>query len=107
MKNVIWALAFIFVTVTFAFSANPPRGNGDKGRNYFRENCKNCHTRGASGGEITPLSKTLAQWRAYFAKGKHGKGTLQQVGTEQQLRDVEVFLVAHAADSEQPEICGR
>jgi mono/diheme cytochrome c family protein len=107
MRKTIMAVALILVVITVAVAANAPKGNIDRGRNYFRDNCKNCHTKGAAGGEVTPLNKSLAQWRTYFEKGKHGRGTLKQLASEQQLLDVKAFLVAHAADSEQPEICGR
>jgi len=75
----------------------------------MREICKDCHKRGAVGGEITPLNKTSEQWRAYFAQGRHehGKNMLTSVMPEEKLRDVEKFLVSHSADSLQPETCGR
>ena len=83
--------------------------NEDRGRVYMREICKNCHTRGAVGGEITPLNKTSEQWRAYFSTGRHdhGKSPLTSIMPEEKLRDIEKFLVSHAADSLQPETCGR
>src|SRR6266542_1189252 len=85
------------------------KGSESKGRYYFRGTCKSCHTRGAVGGEITPLNKTQAQWKTYFASGKHAKGKeiLNKFVTEDQLRDVSAFLDAHAADSLQPETCGK
>lgn len=107
MRKTTMAVTLALAVITCVFAADIPKGNSDRGRNYFRDNCKNCHTKTGSGGEITPLSKTLAQWRTYFEKGKHARGTLKEMGTEQQLLDVKAFLIAHAADSEQPEICGR
>ncbi len=85
------------------------KGNEAKGRFYFKQTCKTCHTKDAKGGEITPLSKTQAQWLAYFAKGKHAKGseTLTKYMTEDQLHDALEFLHAHAVDSPQPETCGK
>ena len=87
----------------------PPKGNEGKGRYYFRQTCKDCHTKGAKGGEVTPLTKTQAQWRTYFLKGKHAAGaeTLGKVMPDTQLLDVQTFLVNHAADSLQPETCGK
>ena len=85
------------------------KGNEAKGRYYFRQTCKECHTKGATGGEVTPLTKTMAQWRSYFAKGKHA-GAADALGkllSEDSLRDVQTFLVNHAADSAQPETCGK
>jgi hypothetical protein len=85
------------------------KGSESKGRYYFRGMCKTCHTKGALGGEMTPLNKTQAQWKIYFASGKHahGKEVLTKFMTDDQLRDVSAFLDAHAADSLQPETCGK
>jgi hypothetical protein len=51
----------------------------------------------------------MAQWKTYFLKGKHNGGTepLAKVMPVEQLLDVQTFLVAHAADSLQPETCGK
>lgn len=86
-----------------------PKGSENKGRHYFRQTCKECHTKGAAGGEITPLNKTMAQWRAYFAQGthNHGKEPLTKQLPPDQLLDVSAFLIQHAADSPQPETCGK
>ena|SRR5215467_6551998 len=90
-------------------AAGQAKGNEGKGRYYFRQTCKECHTKGAKGGEVTPLTKTMAQWRTYFLKGKHAGGVepLTKVMPDTQLLDVQTFLVNHAADSLQPETCGK
>ena len=85
------------------------KGNEAKGKFYFKQNCKSCHVKDAQGGEITPLSKTQAQWQAYFTKGKHMKGAepLTKYLTPEQLNDALTFLYNHAVDSPQPETCGK
>jgi mono/diheme cytochrome c family protein len=85
------------------------KGNEAKGKFYFKQTCKSCHVKGEKGGEVTPLSKTQAQWLAYFAKAKHMKGTepLTKYLTPEQLNDVQTFLYNHAVDSPQPETCGK
>jgi mono/diheme cytochrome c family protein len=90
-------------------SAAPGKGNEGKGKYYFKQTCKDCHTKGAKSGEVSPLTKTMAQWRNYFLKGKHAGGTepLNKFMSPDQLRDVETFLFNHAADSLQPETCGK
>ncbi len=102
------AVFFLAFTFTTAVSAEK-KGNQAKGRYYFRQTCKNCHTKGAAGGEITPLSKTMAQWEKYFVAEKHSKGTepLSKVMSSDQINDVHAYLVEHAADSLQPETCGK
>ncbi len=87
--------------------AAEPKGNEGKGRYYFRQTCKDCHTKGAKGGEVSPLTKTMAQWKTYFLKAKHNGAPLATVMGADQLRDVQTFLVSHAADSLQPEPCGK
>ncbi len=89
-----------------AFAA--AKGSEGKGRYYFRQTCKDCHTKGAKGGEVTPLTKTMAQWSSYFVKGRHTSAEpLAKLMNEQQLLDIQTFLVKHAADSLQPETCGK
>lgn len=99
----------IILILCIASAVAASKGSEDKARKQFRQSCKNCHTKGAVGGEITPLGKTMAQWQKYFSAGTHarGKEPLLKVMEAEQLRDVQAFLVAHAADSMQPETCGR
>ncbi len=99
----------LFVAALLHAGTGAPKGNEGKGRYYFRQTCKDCHTKGAKGGEVTPLTKTQAQWRTYFTKGKHAVGSepLTKIMPEVQLLDVQTFLVNHAADSLQPETCGK
>lgn len=104
------ALSFAFVALAnTSQAASQPKGSETKGRHYFRQICKDCHVKGAAGGEVSPLTRTQAQWRTYFGKAKHGGGAdpLTKFMTEDQLRDLQTFLINHAADSPQPETCGK
>jgi mono/diheme cytochrome c family protein len=109
MRNILVGSVLVAVVLCPLCLPADRKPNEAKGRVYFRETCKNCHTRGAVGGEVTPLSKGSEQWRAYFSRGRHaiGHGPLTGVMSAEQLRDVEKYLAAHAADSLQPETCGR
>jgi len=111
MLNNIIKPALIVVVFTLAIGSigAATKGNESKGRYYFRQTCKECHAKGAAGGEVTPLSKTMDQWRKYFTTGKHshGKEPLTKLVSAEQLTDVQTFLVGHAADSLQPETCGK
>lgn len=91
-----------------AVAAAEPKGSETKGKFFFKKNCKTCHAKGKEGGEVSPLTKTQAQWKAYFKAGKHAKGKedLSKLLTPEQMRDVEAFVVNHASDSPQPETCG-
>jgi mono/diheme cytochrome c family protein len=95
----------------FLFSADlaaAAKGSETKGRAYYRQICRDCHLKGAKGGEVSPLTKTQAQWRTYFQKGKHTAAEpLGKYLNESQTLDVQTFLINHAADSPQPETCGK
>jgi mono/diheme cytochrome c family protein len=102
-------VSLIMVVGLFSAARAAQKGSENKGRYYFRQTCKECHTKGAAGGEVTPLNKTMEQWRAYFAKGthNHGREPLAKYLPPDQLLDASAFLVNHAADSPQPETCGK
>lgn len=104
MKLVV-LLAGMGAFVTLAAAG---KGSATKGKYYFKKNCKTCHAKGSENGEVTPLSKTQAQWKAYIESGKHAKGKeeLSKYLTPEQIVDVQTFLVDHASDSPQPETCG-
>jgi mono/diheme cytochrome c family protein len=108
---ILLCLAVFCIALTFsaAISAEQKKGNQAKGRYYFRQTCKPCHVKGGNGGEITPMSKTMAQWKKYFDAEKHNKGTepLTKVMPPEQIRDVGAYVVEHAVDSLQPETCGK
>ena len=111
VRFVISLLAALFVAAVLSTVAiaSAPKGSETKGRTYFRGSCKECHSKGAKGGEVTPMSKTQAQWRIYFTKAKHSGATdpLNKVMPDTQLLDVQTYLINHAADSPQPETCGK
>jgi mono/diheme cytochrome c family protein len=112
MRTGMAAVCLTLFVLVFAFSmavSAEKKGNQAKGRYYFRQTCKNCHTKGAAGGEITPMSKTMAQWKSYFTAEKHSKGSelLTKVMPADQIKDVHAYVVEHAADSLQPETCGK
>ena len=98
-------LAWVFSSQTSAAQ----KGNQTKGWYLMRTVCKECHTKNEVGREVTPLSKTMDQWKKYFASGNHhdGKEPLVKFLNTDQLLDVEAYLVGHAVDSEHPETCGR
>jgi mono/diheme cytochrome c family protein len=102
-------LAAMLAMVPLSSLSAGDKGNETKGKFYFKQSCKSCHVKGEKGGEITPLSKTQAQWQAYFAKGKHMKGAeaLSKYLTDEQLKDALAFVYNHAVDSPQPETCGK
>ena len=107
---ILTCLVVFVLALAFSISMSAaPKGNQAKGRYYFRQTCKTCHSKGQAGGEVTPMSKTMAQWKRDFDAAKHNKGSeaLTKVMAAEQITDVSYYLVEHAADSLQPETCGK
>jgi len=102
-------LAVVAVSGMFCALTAAQKGSETKGRHFFKDTCRQCHAKGGVGGELTPMNKTMAQWRAYFAAGTHdhGKEQLTKYMPADQLLDASAFLINHAADSPQPETCGK
>jgi cytochrome c553 len=105
LKLLILFLSLCLFTAAALLGAG---GSETKGKYYFKKTCKTCHKKGGEGNEVTPLTKTTAQWKAYFEAGKHaaGKAQLTSVMDEAKLLHVSTYLQAHASDSPQPETCG-
>ncbi|SOB58629.1 Cytochrome c family protein [Pseudodesulfovibrio profundus] len=89
----------------FAFSAAFAMGGGNarKGKFLYRKNCRSCH--GTSASDLSPSSKTQAQWTATFAD----TGKIQCSGdwtiSEQDLNDIFTYLHDYASDSPSPAKC--
>jgi cytochrome c2 len=97
-------LATVLAT-SFALAAEG--GNPKKGKFLFKKSCKECHSSGAAGGELSPLSKTQAQWDRFFETDKHSKNpdAVKDISPAD-MKDIQQFLFDHAADSDQPQTCG-
>lgn len=103
------ALFALSAAAPFLTAQAPAKGSDTKGKFYFKKTCKSCHVKGGEAAELTPLSKTQAQWRKFFEAGKHGKPPVPispKIVTPEQQLDIKTFLINHASDSPQPETCG-
>jgi len=109
VKVLVVFLVMVLTSGLFSALRAAPKGSETKGRHFFKDTCRQCHAKGGAGGELTPMNKTMAQWRAYFAAGthNHGKEPLTTHLPADQLLDASAFLINHAADSPQPETCGK
>ena len=90
MKKMLLILLLVAFTVTSAFAVEG--GNPKKGKYLFKKNCKSCHTEGAEGGPVTPLSKTMAQWDKFFSGSKHPAGAWDDFA-EQDLLDINQLII--------------
>jgi len=106
MKKFVKPVLFLTLAAFIATSAMAAEGgNPRKGKHLFKKTCKSCHSSDGAGGEVTPMTKTQAQWDRLFDKKKHGEEAWKGL-SDQDLKDIQQFLYDHAADSPQPQTCG-
>jgi cytochrome c5 len=104
-KKLIVCLVILAFTASAALAAEG--GNPRKGKYLYKKTCRTCHSPGQAGGDLTPQSKTQAQWDRFFKENKHrAKPAIWKKYSPQDLKDINQFLYDHAIDSDQPETCG-
>lgn len=96
--------ALMFVSVTISIAAD--KGNARKGKYLFRKNCRSCHIDGGSAKELSPVSKTQADWQKIF----DNSGDLECKEewaklSEKDTTDIYSYLHGHAFDSPSPAKC--
>ena len=107
LKKTASILIALSVIVSFAGLAMAEgKGNARKGKYLFRKNCRSCHAADASAKELSPISKTQAQWEAAFKTNDQLQCTTEwQKLSEKDLSDVHAYLWGHAYDSPSPAKC--
>ena len=93
--------------------ADAARANPRRGKVFYKANCRTCHDGSTEAVELSPLSKTISQWMREFSERGEVQTCLNRLRdhsgnelTEQDLLDIQTYLVQHAADSDQPATCG-
>jgi mono/diheme cytochrome c family protein len=98
------ALVFLFAGSLLAID----KGNSRKGKNLFRKSCRECHVENGKAQEMSPSTKTQAQWDTVFAKDKYKdfpcKAEWDKL-TPEDLGDIYAYLHEHAFDSPSPAKC--
>jgi cytochrome c5 len=105
------AVAGVLSLAVFVTSAAGAGANPNRGKTLFKSTCKSCHVKDGDAKDLTPLSKTQAQWTRVFKSNIDPMVKRVQTKTGKalaaaDLADIQLFLVSHAADSDQPETCG-
>ena len=133
MKKLIYplltVLCLVWMPVETVFAEE--KGDWKRGRIYYRMVCTACH-KAMTGKSISPVSKTIAEWKAYVDTDKHdasGKSNpslkyytstayresikdenkvaakMLNVPDDKMLADVRAFVVHGAKDSDTPARC--
>lgn len=110
-KHVLAAILialFIASTIGAAMAAEEfsNTGNDNKGKYLFRKNCRTCHIPGGTAPDLSPNSKTQAQWQRTFKSYEKlsCKDEWKKL-SQGDLNDTYTYLYNHAYDSPQPATC--
>ena len=109
----IFGIALVSLTMAALVSAAAD-ANPRKGKAYFKKNCRVCHDGNtADAPSLQPADRIIEQWERAFADAEDVAECVPRVKdktgvelTEQDLADIQAYLVGGAADSEQPMTCG-
>jgi len=105
MKPMLQILTVVIVVVALASPA--VAASSRKGKKIFKKSCQSCHTDKGEGGKLSPLAKTMAQWRLYFKNDMHSdKPEVWKGLKEKDQKDLLKFFLDFALDADQPETCG-
>ncbi len=113
MKRKQWVatvLVALLIAATFSIALAAGEftntGNDNKGKYLFRKNCRACHVSGGSAKDLSPNSKTQAQWqRAFKSYEKLACKDEWKKLSQGDLTDMYTYLYNHAYDSPQPATC--
>ncbi|MBU8850098.1 MAG: cytochrome c [Desulfobacterales bacterium] len=99
-------MILVFMAVFIGVAIAEGKGNSRKGKYLFRKSCRTCHTDGAAAKDLSPVSKTQAEWVKTF----EALDTLQCKEewanlSEQDSLDIYSYLHGHAFDSPSPAKC--
>ncbi|BCS89313.1 c-type cytochrome [Pseudodesulfovibrio sediminis] len=104
-RKIVLAVASALVTAfvfSMAFAAGG-EGNARKGKFLYRKNCRSCHGKTAS--DLSPATKTQAEWEALFADKAKIKCSGDWTIKEKDLIDIYSYLHGYAKDSPSPAKC--
>jgi len=97
-------LFFLLVSI---FLAGISTVYADDGKDVFINKCGSCHKSGGEAAAFAPTKYASTQWDRFFQRNKHKrKKDISAEVTEADIAAVNVYLINHAADSDQPEAVG-
>jgi cytochrome c len=100
--TIIMALSFVSVNLA------APEGNKRKGKYLFRKNCRSCHHEDGTAVDLSPISKTQAEWEKVFSNESYKKLACTvdwDKQSDQDLLDIYTYMYKHAFDSPSPLKC--
>jgi len=107
MKRIETIFIVLILVVSFAgIALAADKGNARKGKYLYRKNCRTCHIKGGDAKELSPISKTQAQWQKVFAEIDTLACKDQWTKlSDKDRQDMYAHLYGHAFDSPSPAKC--
>lgn len=109
MKRILRLLiATLVISTMLAQTLYAKKPNARKGKYLFRKHCRTCHSEQGEAKELSPISKTQAEWTAIFKDGEFKQLTCNGAWAklkEKDLIDTYAYMHNHAYDSPSPLKC--
>ncbi|WP_432738281.1 c-type cytochrome [Maridesulfovibrio sp. FT414] len=104
-RKVIGILICVLMILSMASMATAMGGgNARKGKFLYRKHCRSCH--GQTASDLSPSTKTQAEWTATFSDTSKIKCSPDWGGvSEGDLNDIFTYLHDYAKDSPSPAKC--
>lgn len=107
-RVILFAMALSFLAAGVSLAGPAGDGNYRKGKYLYRKNCRACHAPGKSANELSPVSKTQAQWKTAFSDKKIASYPCKDKWAKlsaKDINDIYTYLYKHAKDSPTPAKC--
>ena len=126
-KKVLLTVLTIIITLSFvSVNLATPEGNKRKGKYLFRKSCRSCHHEGGTAVDLSPISKTQAEWEKIFSNEAYKELACKvdwdkvfsnesyknlpckaewEKQSDKDLLDIYTYMYKHAFDSPSPLKC--
>jgi mono/diheme cytochrome c family protein len=100
-------LLLIIIPLLMSLASPASAASAIKGKKFYQKICQDCHIRDGEGGIMGPADKKKEEWQAFFDENRHrAKPEVWEGLTRKKRKDLLLFFLNYAIDSEQPDECG-
>ena len=99
--------AVLLIVFLFNYTTSITSSYCADGEEIFRSKCSKCHSKNGEAPVISPVDYASTQWKRFFDREKHRRK--KYIGnriSSLEMKAVKVYLMDHAADSDQPIAAG-
>lgn len=98
---------FIIAILAVPLGAPAQAASAIKGKQLYKSLCQSCHIQGGEASVMGPADKKREEWKAFFNEGTHSaRPEVWEKLTRKKRKDLLLFFLNYAIDSEQPDECG-